>query len=1421
MLKIVGPSVVPQLVLKIVGPSVVPQLVPSLADTLPLICTCSRHVNAAVRSAVASCLGALANSWLEELMPPLLRLLVPQLGSRDDSTRLGAVEVVVQLVSQLGSKLVAYAVLLVVPLLKRMSDSSAPGLPNPPGLDGEQEATVLRDTAFLLQLLDNRCVEDYVLPVMLPVSLRPYQQEGINWLAFLRRFGLHGVLADDMGLGKTLQATAIMSAVALECSQQYQSSGSSEDLPRPCLVLCPSTLVAHWSHEIHRWVGHVDIFKTLMYQGSPAARLETQATLAGLLKKMHAPPTAGTAPSPTPIVIMSYESVRADVEWVSSIQWLYCCCDEGHIIKSPKSKITQACKKACRRVTALHRLLLSGTPIQNNNNVLELWSLFDFLMPGFLGPERDFNARYGKALQAAKYSKKGSREAEAGLLAVEALHKQVMPFVLRRTKGQVLHDLPPKIIQDVYCEMSELQQRLYDDFMNTQGNNALEATIKGGADNAGNNALEATIKGGADNAGNNALEATIKGGADNAGNNALEATIKGGADNAGNNAPEATIKGGAENAGAEAAVQSKGHVFQALQYMRRLCSHPAMVVDLKQPKHQQAMNDACGTRNAQANPSTDKPGVTCVEQAMYAPQPKHRQAMSEVCGTSDVRACEAALHQVAVAPKLVALRDILSQSGVISGVTGEEGDCPEEGCGSGHRLLVFAQMKAMLDLVEKDLLTPLGVSFLRIDGGVEPNSRFSIVQRFNSDPTIDVLLLTTAVGGLGLNLTSADTVVFLEHDWNPMKDLQAMDRAHRLGQTRTVNVYRLLMRDTLEERIMGLQKFKIEVANSVINQDNMSLKEMDTDKLLDLFSEEQAGKGKEGAKDGKAKSGLQAVLADMGELWDESQYDNEFSMKSFMDKDNMSLKEMDTDKLLDLFSEEQAGKGKEGAKDGKAKSGLQAVLADMGELWDESQYDNEFSMKSFMDKDNMSLKEMDTDKLLDLFSEEQAGKGKEGAKDGKAKSGLQAVLADMGELWDESQYDNEFSMKSFMDKDNMSLKEMDTDKLLDLFSEEQAGKGKEGAKDGKAKSGLQAVLADMGELWDESQYDNEFSMKSFMDKDNMSLKEMDTDKLLDLFSEEQAGKGKEGAKDGKAKSGLQAVLADMGELWDESQYDNEFSMKSFMDKDNMSLKEMDTDKLLDLFSEEQAGKGKEGAKDGKAKSGLQAVLADMGELWDESQYDNEFSMKSFMDKDNMSLKEMDTDKLLDLFSEEQAGKGKEGAKDGKAKSGLQAVLADMGELWDESQYDNEFSMKSFMDKDNMSLKEMDTDKLLDLFSEEQAGKGKEGAKDGKAKSGLQAVLADMGELWDESQYDNEFSMKSFMDKDNMSLKEMDTDKLLDLFSEEQAGKGKEGAKDGKAKSGLQAVLADMGELWDESQYDNEFSMKSFMDKVAPTPAPKE
>ncbi|XP_028126381.1 TATA-binding protein-associated factor BTAF1-like isoform X4 [Camellia sinensis] len=123
---------------------------------------------------------------------------------------------------------------------------------------------------------------------------------------------------------------------------------------------------------------------------------------------------------------------------------------------------------------AQHRLVLSGTPIQNN--VLDLWSLFDFLMPGFLGTERQFQATYGKPLLAARDSKCSTKDAEAGALAMEALHKQVMPFLLRRTKDEVLSNLPEKIIQDRYCDLSPVQLKLYERFSGS-GTSILAETL--------------------------------------------------------------------------------------------------------------------------------------------------------------------------------------------------------------------------------------------------------------------------------------------------------------------------------------------------------------------------------------------------------------------------------------------------------------------------------------------------------------------------------------------------------------------------------------------------------------------------------------------------------------------------------------------------------------------------------------------------------------------------------------------------------------------------------------------------------------------------------------------------------------------------------------------------------------------------------
>lgn len=208
-----------------------------------------------------------------------------------------------------------------------------------------------------------------------------------------------------------------------------------------------------------------------------------------------------------------------------------------------------------------------------------------------------------------------------------------------------------------------------------------------------------------------------------------------------------------------------------------------------------------------------------------------------------------------------------------------------------HRALIFCQLKAMLDIVENDLLKVHlpAVTYLRLDGSVSPANRFAIVEKFNSDPSIDVLLLTTQVGGLGLNLTGADTVIFVEHDWNPMKDLQAMDRAHRIGQKKVVNVYRLITRKSMEEKIMGLQRFKLNTANAIVTNENASMDTMGTEQLLDLFHlSDQTAQNKRVAdagdeSGGGEKSSMNSILKTLPELWEDKQYEEEYDLTQFMD----------------------------------------------------------------------------------------------------------------------------------------------------------------------------------------------------------------------------------------------------------------------------------------------------------------------------------------------------------------------------------------------------------------------------------------------------------------------------------------------------------------------------------------------------------
>ncbi|KAM0754707.1 hypothetical protein T439DRAFT_368083, partial [Meredithblackwellia eburnea MCA 4105] len=722
-----------------------------LAALFPLLSIAARSKFAIVRHAVARCFASLCNILPTEGLRHVVELVLPVIADPlNIDHRRGAMEVVMHIVDLLDVKVLPYIIFLVVPVLGRMSDSDddvrlvatntfasliklvplEAGLPDPPGFPEELISKRQQEREFLTQLLDGSKVEEYKIPIPIGVELRKYQRDGVSWLAFLAKYQLHGLLCDDMGLGKTLQSICILGSKHFERAQRHAESGSADTIHLPSLVVCPPTLTGHWKHEIQTYASNL---RPVIYTGNKSEREQ-------LLAKIRQ----------YDVVIISYDILRNDIESLGLIDWHYCILDEGHIIKNGKTKLT----KAVKSVRSVYRLILSGTPIQNN--VLELWSLFDFLMPGFLGSEKSFNERFGKPIAASRDAKSSSKEQEAGALALEALHKQVLPFLMRRLKEDVLDDLPPKIIQDHYCELSPLQKQLYDDFSTSQGKQVAEGELKKSGDSAGK--------------------------------------------------------------------EQSQHVFQALQYLRKLVNHPALVI---------------------------KPDL-----------PKHKAIISSLESTGGN------LRDVSHAPKLAALRQILLDCGIGNPTPATDDD----GGVSQHRVLIFCQLKQMLDIVENDLFRALmpSVTYMRMDGSTDVSKRHAVVQTFNADPSIDCLLLTTHVGGLGLNLTGADTVIFVEHDWNPMKDLQAMDRAHRLGQKKVVNVYRLITRGTLEEKIMGLQRFKLNIASSVVNQQNADLSLAGTD-VLDLFNvSNDDSPAAAPAKDGPVSQ--KAILDGLGDLPPEDEY---------------------------------------------------------------------------------------------------------------------------------------------------------------------------------------------------------------------------------------------------------------------------------------------------------------------------------------------------------------------------------------------------------------------------------------------------------------------------------------------------------------------------------------------------------------------
>lgn len=485
---------------------------------------------------------------------------------------------------------------------------------------------------FWKQISTFSTMENATLPKGLKAELREYQTKGFNWLWFLYQYGLNGILADDMGLGKTLQALALMQ----KAKEKHKQA--------PNLVICPTSVVFNWEAEIQKFTPNL---KCLKLSGVERKELFKE------IKKYD-------------VVITSYALLRRDIDKLKKYEFRHVILDESQNIKNSESITAQSVKK----LNCKHKLALSGTPIENR--LEELWSVFDFLMPGFLFTESEFNYRYVNPIV--------EREDKA---VEKRLKSQIYPFILRRMKRDVAKDLPDKVENIAYCELTPEQKDFYLEVLDSTKQELFKSIEQNGLE------------------------------------------------------------------------KSRMSIFSALLRLRQICCHPKLY---------------------------DKENLKRINQSGKF---EHLKEM---------------------------LEEIISEN---------------------HRVLLFSQFVDMLDIV-REWLIKSGIKHEYLTGSTK--NRQEVVERFNSDSSIPIFLISLKAGGTGLNLTGADYVIHYDPWWNPAVEDQATDRAYRIGQTKKVFVYRLITKGTVEEKIQKLKQQKRNLVDSVISVDRNISKTLTYADLQDIFS---------------------------------------------------------------------------------------------------------------------------------------------------------------------------------------------------------------------------------------------------------------------------------------------------------------------------------------------------------------------------------------------------------------------------------------------------------------------------------------------------------------------------------------------------------------------------------------------------------
>lgn len=638
-------------------------------------------------------------------------------------------------------------------------------------------------------------------------TMRDYQLEGLEWLKSLWMNDLCGILADEMGLGKTIQAISMIAFF-----KENNVSG-------PFLIVAPLTTLNNWINEFAHWTPSIN---TVLYHGSKQEREELRRTQMKMKDQAN---------EDFPVVCTSYDISMNDKKFLAHYNWRYIVVDEGHRLKNMDCKLI----KELIEYRSANRLLITGTPLQNN--IEELWSLLHFLLPDVFNDVTSFKKWFDFDSMIDPKSSENEKAAAAEKnrkKLVSSIHAILKPFLLRRVKTDVEASLPKKREYILYAPLTPEQKELYREIVEGHARSYLEGKA---VERIEAKSRTASLKRKANDSGRSTPNAkSVK---------TSRASTPGSVASTRRGRPAARRQNYADITDREFDAKLRRIENGEIDDLSSHSPTPESEVDLSEIEEQARVANLKAAKKEIANKKLQNP----IMQARLACNSPHNFYWP---WTMDDAVADETL--VTASGKLLLLDRLLPAL-----------------LEQNHKVLIFSQFKTSLDVLETYLQDLRPYLTCRIDGSIPHEDRQAQIDAFNTNPDYKIFLLSTRAGGQGINLTAADTVILFDSDWNPQQDLQAMDRAHRIGQTKPVIVYRLATKGTVEEVLLEKAGRKRKLEKLVIRggkfrglfdgveKDGGGLKGMDPEVLKGVLGGEEWENIEGGGRD---EEGMGEILSD-------------------------------------------------------------------------------------------------------------------------------------------------------------------------------------------------------------------------------------------------------------------------------------------------------------------------------------------------------------------------------------------------------------------------------------------------------------------------------------------------------------------------------------------------------------------------------